>query len=282
MSYSAEVLSTNPVFYFRFEETSGTSILDEVSQTSLTGTPAWDLSQVGPDGLGSAVFPNEAGGDTTQYTWPVGSTTFSVEFWVRPGASAPYAQHVIIAEDYGTQGFRCGLDGSGAGRLWCGESGGGGEVKTDALPLDTWSYVVFTFDGTTARAYVDGALNATSDTLALTRTADKPVGILGGSGWDARDPADELAFHADVVLTDAQVLARYNAATAPPIALSLVSKTNNSIEFAWTDSDTWDFYQIERNQTVIDTVPGTQFAYTDSGLTSSTSFDYRVRGYMTT
>lgn len=67
-------------------------------------------------------------------------------------------------------------------------------------------------------------------------------------------------------------------ATATEIDLSLVDKTDTTVDLAWTDTETWDEYQVERDGVVIDTVPGTQFTYTDSGLSSSTTYDYRVRG----
>jgi len=152
MAYADTVLSTNPSFYYRFEETSG-DVLDEVSQTTTTN-PGWDLTAVGPENLGSAVFPNLNGSATTPYTWPSTSTTFSIEFWVKPGASLPYAQHAVLAEDYGNEGFRCGLRDNGTVELWMNESGGAGGVDTGVLPVDAWSYVVLTFDGTNGRSYL--------------------------------------------------------------------------------------------------------------------------------
>ena len=61
--------------------------------------------------------------------------------------------------------------------------------------------------------------------------------------------------------------------------LSLTAKTNTSIEFSWTDSETWDGYQVWRNGTLIDTT--TLKTYEDAGLSPATEYSYEVRGHKT-
>jgi lysophospholipase L1-like esterase len=65
------------------------------------------------------------------------------------------------------------------------------------------------------------------------------------------------------------------APAAGPV-LSLTAKTDTTVDLAWTDTETWGEYQVERDGLVIDTA--TVKSYQDTGRTPNTGYDYRVRG----
>jgi len=53
------------------------------------------------------------------------------------------------------------------------------DLSTDTLPINEWVYVVGTYDGTTAKIYLDGSLN---DSTAVSTTVDVTTNFLIGVG----------------------------------------------------------------------------------------------------
>src|ERR1700730_3449367 len=90
MSYSADVLASSPLYYWRLNETSGTSAADSVSTN--TGTYVnCTVNQSGPARTGDpAVSLNGTTSDittTTSLSNP-GSTGYSLEAWFKTSATA--------------------------------------------------------------------------------------------------------------------------------------------------------------------------------------------------
>jgi len=160
-------------------------------------------------------------------------------------------------------------------------------TETDILTAGTWHHVVATYDGANLRLYVDKI--QVGDTVP--RTGDIGTDALSDLVVFAQDNAGEMRRWNDITaaavsiyptgLTAAQVGELYDATfeSGAPV-LSLTANTNQSIEFSWTDSETWDGYQVWRNGTLIDTT--TLKTYEDTGLSPATEYSYEVRGYKTT
>jgi hypothetical protein len=225
--YAVEVLSTNPAFYARFEEASAFgTYLNSATGGYWTGRTDWNLDVPGPTGLGSGVDANALGGSNTGVVRS--SPNFSCEGWIKWDGTA--AEHLFYSGTYQVDGFRMGVGSNGRPFLMFGAEGGDGYVETTApIPVDEWSYVVTTWNGTTGRIYVNGVEAATQlpgPPLSQVWVVGREVGVLGGGGWNCRSPMDELAYHEGYVLTAANVAARY-AAAAPvaPKQVLLVTTT---------------------------------------------------------
>ncbi|TMF75272.1 MAG: LamG domain-containing protein, partial [Chloroflexi bacterium] len=83
-------------------------------------------------------------------------------------------------------------------------------VEGPVLPLGTWSHVVGTFDGSTLRLYVNGALVATSAAAGPLNSASGPsfIGRLGQSLYPFQGSLDEVAVF-PVALSAERVRAHY-------------------------------------------------------------------------
>ena len=55
------------------------------------------------------------------------------------------------------------------------------DLSTDTLPINEWVYVVGTYDGTTAKIYLDGSLN---DSTAISTTIDVATNLVIGAETD--------------------------------------------------------------------------------------------------
>ena len=199
-----------------------------------------------------AAFYNEATGTTTVVNHqaalnPPNSSPFTIEFWAKPTETdnddAPVSNR--NATDANRSGwvffqraagwnFRT-YNGSGSAVGW--------DLTGGTSNLNEWSHVVATWDGTgagTARLFVNGVLaddtnsgpggyNASSTANLILAASDTGSPYLG---W-----VDEVAFY-DKVLSDAQILAHFNAAASPTAGLyhnlirsdgALLQLSNNAV-----------------------------------------------------
>ncbi|MCL5011811.1 MAG: LamG domain-containing protein [Patescibacteria group bacterium] len=112
---------------------------------------------------------------------------FSLAFWVypyafnNPGGYGVNGNVLFAMESYTVSGFRSGFDQNGLFAFWTVQSGGTINLPatTDAS-LNTWSFYVVTYDGTTAKMYRNGSLeNTTTGTFV---TPSGPTYINNGVG----------------------------------------------------------------------------------------------------
>jgi hypothetical protein len=260
--YKSTVLADTPATYWRFSETGVTPTIDYATNRGTFGFPGYGYYVEGavhgvPGALASdplstgALMPNVNGGSggpaRVRIPWQSdlnGYGAFSVEFWAKPavtGAIACPASSVDFnaATRYGWlfyQGPGSLSDGNGwFFRLY---HATGNTVAAVGIPLDTnhWYHVVGTFDGaSTIKLYVDGAPVATN-TLAAAYTpnvnrSDVPMtfggrgdGAAGNYGWGGS--MDETAYYTNA-LTDAEVLAHYQAGTNPTPATAYSTLVEN-------------------------------------------------------
>lgn len=96
--------------------------------------------------------------DATEF---VGNAPFSVEAWIDPTA-LDSAQHVIVAKPGTTSGWMFVINATNQLQLQRTDSGGVSDVVNYTLPDANAHHVVGTYDGTTMRLYLDGALVASA------------------------------------------------------------------------------------------------------------------------
>jgi len=160
------------VGYWPFAEGAGTTVVDGSGNGhdgTITGTPTW---VDGPTGYGKALQFGTAGStvvicgvwDTT-----TGGTNVSGTAWVKMSSTGGAQYEGIVAnrntntdqswalETYNTgNGFYFGAAGAGGGTHYGGTQ----------IPIGTWAFLSFTFDGSTVRLYLNGAQVSTG-TAAL-------------------------------------------------------------------------------------------------------------------
>jgi hypothetical protein len=145
-----------------------------------------------------------------------------------------------------------------------------------------WHHIVLTYDGTTARLYVDGtevtnsakSWNLTRSTVVVGRNVN------GNSYWNGQ--VDDVRIY-DIALSAAQVTAL--AAVPPaPTSPSATAASSSILNLAWTDgSSTEAGFQIERSTTsgsgytLINTTAANSTSFQDVGLTPLTPYYYRMR-----
>lgn len=143
---------------------------------------------------------------------------FTIEAWVKPDSlpsgDAYYDQGIVVREGY-AKGFALMTKGSAFG-LWIGD----GSLPVPyalSVPITAghWYHVVGTYDGTTARIYVNGDLQGTQ--AASLVHYDNPVTISSTAGGERfiHGQIDEVLLY-NRTLSDAEVLVQYEDCPRPP------------------------------------------------------------------
>ncbi|HEX3542169.1 MAG TPA: LamG-like jellyroll fold domain-containing protein [Acidimicrobiales bacterium] len=216
--YAAGVAADGPAAYWRLGETSGTLANDSVGNNTgiYNGVTEGTASLLTSDATnGSASFdgtddvvsiPSSAGLSPT--------TAFSVEAWVRPAAlpaAGSFNSIVTKAESYSLQ-----FDGPQL-EFTTMQNGTRRRVKAPvgAVAVGQRYHVVGTYDGTTQRLYINGALVASgafSGSVSVNGNAVK-LGSWDGNSEYLNGTLDEPAVYGKV-LTATQITNHYNAGVA--------------------------------------------------------------------
>ncbi len=160
--------------------------------------------------------------------------------------------------------------------------------STRSPALGVWQHLAATYDGTTAKFYVDGALVASKAFSGNVGDSNMwRIGAYGGTPGGFFDGLiDEVRIY-DRALTAGQVgadmtTAIRNDTVAPsaPTAFAKTGSTSTSIATSWTastDNVAVAGYRLYRNGTLVDTVTGTTYTFT--GLTCNTSSPLGVEAF---
>jgi hypothetical protein len=168
---------------YGFSEGSGTSVTD-ISGTGNTGTisgATWTAAgrfgqALSFDGVNDLVSVNDANSlDLTN--------GLTLEAWINPTALSGW-QSVILKPT--TNSLSYGLYANGSLPRPSLTLGIGSDIDTPGvspLPLNTWTHLAATFDGTTARLYINGVLITSKSAAGNLPVSTRPVGIGGNSLW---------------------------------------------------------------------------------------------------
>jgi hypothetical protein len=180
--YQGMILASGPVSYWPLNETTGTTAFDLASGLNpITYGGTYTLGEAGlrPDGNPSVLFTTAAG-DLANTRAPYSSSlnpnvAFSVECWVKPVDNTT-VQYLVALQDrsasvpspgrWGYAIWKNNGGGAGFGMAWgpYGGNGNGGSMNgATAIVPGTAYHVVYTYDGSKARLYVNGNLDATAD-----------------------------------------------------------------------------------------------------------------------
>lgn len=238
MSYSSEVLADAPLVYYRFNEPTAALTAEDSSGNGRTGT--WQgASQsqyrsrvaglLAGDADGAVSVSGVAAGNFVPGVAIPGAawmnvSTYTLEALIQvPSATAAVARSIIDRDPSTSERifqFRLETTGKLSLIFWTPTAGPFTLTSTATLTANTTYHVAATYDGTTARLYVNGTA---SGTLTQTGGARTSATARLGFGFNAvaAQPfvgtMDEGAVYG-TALSAARIAAHYNAAINPPPA----------------------------------------------------------------
>ena len=155
----------------------------------------------------------------------------TIELWVRPATGGQ--DIIIIATTDDVIGWALELNG-GRATWWVASTAGWRAAQhPTALLANTWHHVAVTYDGTTARVFVNGAPGPAATIGAITQGPSFRIGGFPGYGF----------FNGDVDDVRISNIVRYTGTFTPPSSTSLT-----------TDANTRAFYRFNEGsgQTTVD------------------------------
>jgi fibronectin type 3 domain-containing protein len=225
------------------------------------------------------------------------TNAMTLEAWVYP-TSAAGGWHAIIQKEVDAY-F---LHSSGTGAPLDPTAGGtfSGQLSyfaaSSPMTLNAWNHVAVTWDGSIMRLYVNGAAAATQTRGGTLQSTTAPLRIGGNSPYAEmfQGRIDEVRIY-NRALTQAEVQSDMNSPITPagpdttppanPSGLAATAASATQVNLSWTassDNVAVTGYLLERCQNAgcssfaqIATPTGT--SYSDTGVSASTSYSYRVR-----
>lgn len=218
MSYSSEVLSDNPLAYWRLGETSGTSAADSSGNArTATYNPGATLnapSLISDTSNGAVTLNGTTGVVSLAYgSWMNPTTGFTAEAWIKLSSTA--GGYVMGRWDTGNTQFI--MVAGGDGNIYATYNISGTQrdvIAPYSNVAGVKTYVAMTYDGTTAKLYLNGTLaNSGAYTGALNSTSVAPfyIGrISSSSSAFFAGTVDEVALY-PTALSAGRVTAHYSA-----------------------------------------------------------------------
>ena len=274
---------------YSFSEGSGSTVSDSSGRDN-TGTISGASRTTGKygsglsfDGLNDWVtIPDAASLDL--------STGMTLEAWVRPTRLGGW-RTIVFKERSG--GVVYGLYGDQGGGRPLGQVDIGGErnaVGTASLPLDAWSHLAATYDGSVVRLYVNGASAGSVSYPGVISASNGVLRLGGNSVWPEwfSGVIDEVRIYNRALSVD-EIRGDMNTpigvpadvqAPAAPTGLALTGQTQTELTLTWsasTDNVGVTGYGSYRNGTLAGNGSGTSYTFT--GLMCGTSYTLAVDAY---
>lgn len=234
--YESTVLSQDPLGYWRLNETT----------VPVPAAPAANLGSLGTTAAGtynnyptrglpgpfagslSLQFDGVSQTVSAPYAAELNPATFTIEAWLNPAAAKPVGNLRCLAASMHSVSPRSGWliyqsggtnDTAAPGfelRLYA-ENASATSLRllvTNNVTPGTWYHLVYTFDGTTVRGYLNGVLANQGDPTGFVPNPDAvfSVGARSDNGFPWAGQSAEVAYYG-AVLTGDQVKAHYDAAS---------------------------------------------------------------------
>jgi hypothetical protein len=213
--YKDGVLADGPAAYWRLGEGAGGTALEGAHGYHGTYVGSPTLGQTGALNLDASTSVTFNG--TTQYaSIPYDSSLnpaqVTIEAWAKPTGGSGTARTIAASQDT-NKGYLLGI---GSDNKWRFTVGTGSATNVAAssstVTLNSWAHLVGTYDGTTARLYVDG-VQAGSTTTGSSINTTRAFGIgatNSGGSWAGFFPGsiDEVAVYT-AALSQARIQAHY-------------------------------------------------------------------------
>ena len=251
-SYASAILGNGPSFYYRLDESSGSTMADS-SGNGRNGTYGsgftYGIAGALSGDSDTAVEPNGhlVGTETATAGEPIGASAVTLEGWVRTTSTS---QQTLLSYGGTGSGQSLSLMTSTAQTYGDGDFGvvtnGGSYWFTPSRPVDdgNWHLLDVTYNGSTVTGYMDGVAVGTAYTSVTLSTTAGSIDV-GGLVWCSCDNVqgstsglDEVALYPSA-LTGTQVVNHFAASgDTVPTAPGSVAATSgaNQATVTWTAS----------------------------------------------
>jgi hypothetical protein len=222
--YPVEVLSDDPLIYWRLGESSGTTAADDSGNSrdgTYVNTPTLGVAGALAGDADTAVLLDHAAIEHVEIAdaaW-MDVANVSVEFWFKAtdtaaDGSVTLATRGGVPGQSGDPSWYAGLQSNGRAEFEVYNASGFPEsaVSTAAYDDSEWHHFVGTHDGTTIRLYIDGAEVDTTAWAHNVASGDIPitVGRRNSGTYTVEQSVDEFAVYG-AALSSTRVLAHYLA-----------------------------------------------------------------------
>lgn len=287
------------VSYWRLDDGAGAVAADVTGKNNGTlvnfnfsGTSGWADGKYGKalsfDGINDFVGLN-----TTNLNLP---NNFTVAAWVNPRQFSGPAAIVAVRSWYAASGFRMCL--SGNSLLIEGQTSTGWKYSwfsAKGIQNGVWTHVAIVYDKSTVKAYVNGVSQPPAFSSIVNWSGDlvmntaRPSFIGKDSNGHFNGLVDDvMIFNRTLNPTEIVALQQAVVPTTPsqPTGLTAVAMSSTQIALAWQhDGINTAGYQLKSAPastgpwTAIARLPASSRTYTNSGLTASTTYFYKVRAF---
>ena len=176
---SAQAAST-PIGWWKLDEGTGTTAYDSSSYSNnatLAGSPTW-TSGVLSNGLQTSTNSYATAAHLAAYNL---TNAITLAVWLKPaqaGAAGPNYSQFLTKGDSSTSGWGLRFTDSRTVIFQMTGQNGNSITSLGVLPSNHWTHVAATFDGTTARVYLNGLLDRTAG-WSRTSSNNSSAGTIG-------------------------------------------------------------------------------------------------------
>lgn len=221
-TYRDEVMADSPVGYWRLGESSGTTATDESgngNHGTYLGSPSLGAAGAISGDADTAVLLDGVDDNVSVPNAPSLNPTsaITVSGWIYPTDLTGMQYPCLVEKGHDTGWtFVMKYGAAGVASTFARVVIGIGGIRRDftwtwALPLDAWSHVAFTFDGSTIEAYLNGASVASSSAWSgslASNTDEMRIGHFEAQGY-FKGRIDEVSIFG-AALSLARIQAHYN------------------------------------------------------------------------
>ncbi|MBA3842396.1 MAG: LamG domain-containing protein, partial [Actinobacteria bacterium] len=225
--YASTVSADNPLSYWRLGEASGTTAADQQNRnagTYLNGITLGAAGALTGDTDTAASF--DGSNDAVSFANPALTGPFSIELWgflTGPGSTGATGYATLLGYDY-THRILWDTSGTGGKLL---TQFDGSFFSTVNLSKNAWHHIVYSWDGTTERFYIDGAAAGSHATTKPAWNAPFTLGSYDGSDYLFKGRLDEPALY-NGALTPTQITNHYAARTGSSSCTPISGATTNT------------------------------------------------------
>ncbi len=166
--------------WWRFDETSGTVAIDSSARGNngaMVGAPV-----VGGGVMGRArEFNGTTGHVEIPHAASLNAASFTFSAWVRVTGNAGSYRAVVSSRDTAYRGYILYAGPNDTWQFWTGNGSQWPSLQGPAITMNSWTHLAGTFDGTTKRLYVNGALYGTQAMSSYSPNTARPLRIGAGA-----------------------------------------------------------------------------------------------------